>query len=64
MSFKRFLIWSSDRPPVRLSKTIYAFLKDGIMGNYHVKLYEIWTSGSGGDVALTVQLLSELEPFA
>ena len=22
-------------------------LKEGIMGNIHVKLYEIWTSGSG-----------------
>ena len=26
------------------------FLKKGIMGNIHVKLYEIWNSGSGGDV--------------
>ena len=25
-------------------------LKEGIMGNIHVKLYEIKTSGSGGDV--------------
>ena len=30
--------------------TIYAILKEGIMGNIHVKIYEIWTSGSGGDV--------------
>ena len=30
--------------------TINAILKEGIMGNIHVKLYEIWTSGSGGDV--------------
>ena len=29
---------------------IYAILKEGIMGNIHVKLYEIWTSCSGGDV--------------
>ena len=28
----------------------YAILKEGIMGNIHVKLYEIWTSGTGGDV--------------
>ena len=50
MSLKRFLIWSSGSPRVRWSKTIYAILKDGIMGNIHVKLFEIWTSGSGGDV--------------
>ena len=50
MSFKRFLIWSSDGPPVKWSRTIYAILKEGIMGNIHVKLYEILTSGSGGDV--------------
>ena len=35
---------------VRWSKTIRAILKEGIMGNIHVKLYEIWTSGLGGDV--------------
>ena len=50
MSFKRFLIWSSGRPPVRWSRTIYAILKEGITGNIHVKLYEIWTNGSGGAV--------------
>ena len=50
MVFKRFLIWSYGRPPVQWSKTIYAILKESIMGNIHVKLYEIWTSGSGGDV--------------
>ena len=52
--FKRFLIWSSGDPPVQWSGTIYAILKasflEGIMGNIHVKLYEIRTSGSGGDV--------------
>ena len=32
------------------SGTIYAILKEGIMGIIHVKLYEIWTSGPGGDV--------------
>ena len=47
MLFKRFLIWSSGGPLVQWSGTIYAFLKDGIIGNIHVKLYEIWTSGSG-----------------
>ena len=50
MLFKRFLIWSSGGPPVRWSGTIYASLKEGMMGNIHVKLYEIWTSGPGGDV--------------
>ena len=42
ISFKRFLIWSSGGPPVRWSGTIYVLLKD-------VKLFEIGTSGSGGD---------------
>ena len=46
MTFKIFLIWSSGGPSV----PIYAILKEGIMGNIHLKLYEIWTSGSGGDV--------------
>ena len=50
MSFKRFLIWSSGRPFVQWSRTIYAILKKGIIGNIHVKLYEIRTSGSGADV--------------
>ena len=50
MSFKRFLIWSSCSPPVRWSGTFYAILKDGMMGNIHVKFNEIWSSGSGGDV--------------
>ena len=50
MLFKRSLILSSGGPPVQWSRTIYAILKEGIMGNIHMKLYEIWTSGSGGDV--------------
>ena len=50
MSFKRFLIWSSGGPAVQWSKTIYVILKEGIMENTHVKLYEIRTSSSGGDV--------------
>ena len=40
MSFKRFLIWSSTEPPVQWSGTIYAILKEGIIGNIQ----------SGGDV--------------
>ena len=50
MLFKRFLILSSGSPPVQWSGNIYAILKEDIMGNSYVKLYEIWTSGSGGDV--------------
>ena len=29
---------------------IYAILKEDIIGNIYVKLFEIWTSGSEGDV--------------
>ena len=71
MSFKRFLIWSSGSPPVPWSGTICAILKGGVMGNIHVKLYEVWTSGLGGDVvkryflsgALAALLFSGAEPF-
>ena len=52
MSFKRFLMWCSGRPTVQWSRSIYALLKKGIMGSIHVKLYEIWTSGSIGDVVV------------
>ena len=38
MSFKRFLIWSSSSPPVRWSGTIYAILKEDIIGIINVKL--------------------------
>ena len=47
MLFERFLIWGSGGPPVRWSATIHAILKEDIMGSIHVKLYVIWTSGSG-----------------
>ena len=50
MSFNIFTIWNSSGPPVQWSGTIYAILKEGIMENIHVKLYEIRTSGSGEDV--------------
>ena len=56
MSFKICLICSSGSPPVRWSRTIYAILIEGIMRNIHVKLYEIWTSGLGGDVVLRKSL--------
>ena len=39
MLFKRFLIKSSDGPPVQWSETICAILKEGIKGNIHEKLY-------------------------
>ena len=41
MAFKRFFIWSSGVPPVRWSRTIHAILRESIMGNTHMKLYEI-----------------------
>ena len=50
MLFKRFHIWSPGRPPVLWRGTIYAILNEGIIGNIHMKICEIWTSGSGGDV--------------
>ena len=50
MPSKRLLICSSGGPPVQWSVTIYAILKECIMGNIHMKLYEIRTRGSGGDV--------------
>ena len=37
-SLKRFLTWSSGGPPVQWSGTIYAILKEDIMGNILVKL--------------------------
>ena len=47
---KDFLSGALVGPPVQWSGMIYAILKEGIMWNIHVKLYEIRTSGSGGDV--------------
>ena len=68
---KRFLIWNSGSPPVQWSGTICQLLKEGTMGIVHVKLYEIWTSGSGGDIvqryflsgALATLLFSGAEPI-
>ena len=42
IKFKRFFIWSYGGPPFGWSGTICANLKEGIMGNILVKLYEIW----------------------
>ena len=69
--FKIFLICSFDSPPVWLSGTISAILKEGMMGNIHVMLHVIWTSGSKEmsfkDIflprALAVHLFSRPEPF-
>ena len=47
MLFKIILILSFSGPPVWWSGTVYAILKEGIMENIHVMLYEILTSGSG-----------------
>ena len=52
-------------------RTIYAMLKEGIMGNILVMLYEIRISGLGVDAvssyflsgALVALLFSEAEPF-
>ena len=38
--FKSFHIWSSGGPPLQWRGTIYAILKEGIMGNIHAKLFE------------------------
>ena len=38
------------RPPVWWSRIIYTILKDGVIGNIRVKLFEIWTSCLGGDI--------------
>ena len=62
MFLKIFLIWSSGGPFVQRSKTICAIFEEGIMGNIHVKLYEIWTSGLG-DVIKDISYLELWRPF-
>ena len=47
VSFKDILIRSSDGLFVQWSRTICANLADGIKRNNSVKLFLIWTSGSG-----------------
>ena len=44
---------------VQWSVPIYAILKESIIGNIHVKLYEKRTSGSGGDVVLKKSLRTD-----
>ena len=50
MLFKDISYLELTQPFVPWSKTICAMLVEDITGNIHVKLYEIWTSGSGRDV--------------
>ena len=65
-----FLIWSSCGPFVQGSRTICAILVEDIQRNNSVKLFQVWTSGSG-DVfyryvlpgALAALFFSEAEPF-
>ena len=49
MAFKGISYLELWQPFCSAEETI-SILKEGIMGNTHVKLYEIWTSGSGGAV--------------
>ena len=50
MGFIRLLIWSSGSPCVQRSRNIYAIFVEGNTVNILVKLFPIWTSGSGGDI--------------
>ena len=47
---KTFLILSSGNPCIKTCETVCAILVEGIMRNYFVKLFWIWTSGSEGNV--------------
>ena len=47
---KIFLISSSGGPFVRHSGTFCGILEDGIMRNNSMNLFQIWASGSGGNV--------------
>ena len=40
-------VMSFGGPPVRWSRTIFAILKEDIIGNINVELNDIWTSGLG-----------------
>ena len=44
---QEFLIWSFGSPPVRWSQTICEILVEPMQRNNSVKLFCIWTSGSG-----------------
>ena len=60
--FKIFLIWSSGSPFVQPRGTIYALLVEGIKMNSSVKLFWIWTCGSGGDVFEKISYLELWQP--
>ena len=47
---KGISIFSSGSHFVLKSRTIYAIMVEGIMGNIYVNLFSIWTSGSGVNV--------------
>ena len=57
-----FLSRALGGPRVQLSRTIYAILKEDIMGNIHVKLYELLTCGSGGCRLKIFLILSSGDP--
>ena len=48
---KRYFYFKLCQPFCTRSKAIYDILVKGIFGNIYVKLFQIWTSGSGGDFA-------------
>ena len=71
ISFKRFLIWSSGGVLVQLSQAICAILKEGIIGNIHVKLCLKkkftdggWTMDGQGDDRQRLITIAHLEPSA
>ena len=50
ISFEDIFIWSTDSIFVQQTETISAILIEGVMRNSSVKLFWIWTSGSGWNV--------------
>ena len=60
---KIFLIWSSGSPFVKQSGIILAFLGEGIKRINSVKLFWIWTSGSGGMPFKDISYLELWQPF-
>ena len=44
------LIWAMAQMLCKRAVKRYAILTEGVIRNIHVKFFEIWTSGSGGDV--------------
>ena len=50
MAFKYISYLERLQPVCSAEQTHLCYLVEGIMGNIHVKLFEIWTSGSGDAV--------------